>query len=64
MHRELLWSNIVESSGPAPARPSVSWKTLFFVSLFGALMFCKYAHGQVAPQVQVGAGATALVQKP
>jgi hypothetical protein len=64
MHRELLWSNIVESSGQAPARPSVSWKTLFFVSLFGALMFCKYAHGQAAPQVHVAATAAALHQTP
>ncbi|HVX96450.1 MAG TPA: hypothetical protein VHK47_16165 [Polyangia bacterium] len=62
MHRELLWSNIVESSGHA--RPSVSWKTLFFVSLFGALMFCKYAHGHAAPQVCAPAGAVALHQTP
>jgi hypothetical protein len=40
MHRELLWSTIVESSGRAPARPGAPWKTVFFVSLLGALVFC------------------------
>jgi hypothetical protein len=46
MHRELLWSSIVESSGQMPARYRAPWKVIFFASLFGALVFCKYAHGQ------------------
>jgi hypothetical protein len=60
MHRELLWSTIVESSGQAPARMSAPWKAIFFVSLFGALMFCKYAHGLSASD----AGVPALLQTP
>jgi hypothetical protein len=62
MHRELLWSTIVESSGREPARSGAPWKAIFFVSLFGALMFCKYAHGQSA--AEVGVPAPALAQTP